>query len=236
MLVVDIHLMFLVNQQVVINSEKLTLDYIIENIWLQQKIVIVLLLLCLFVGVFRFRKLKKPDRIFVWIVFLAICAELISIYAGFVLRIGDYFPYNILTIISFPLFLLYYKKLEVKFPFYLLLFVFLIGVICSFIFENFFTDFFLICPLFGALTVVISIFYYFSNLMQQKHLEHLFKNSSFLFSCGLMIFYLGIIPYFLLSKYIQLSKTSNQIIIIVLNIILYTFYILAFLCSRRKTY
>ncbi len=214
----------------------MTINYIFENLLLQQKIVITLLLLSLAVGVFRYRKLYNPDRIFLIILIISLCAELGSIYLGFFTKIDNYFCFNLLSIFSFPLFLVYYKKLGISFPFYVLLLLFLLGVLYSLIFESFNGGLYFISPLFGAFTIVISIFYYFAHILNNRQLENLSKKSSFLFSCGLMIFYIAIIPFFLLNKYLELTNITYQIIFITLNVILYTFYILAFLCSHRKTY
>lgn len=183
--------------------------------------------------------MNPPDRIFVWVIFLSILTELTPVYFGIYKKMKNfnYFTYNLLIIFSYPLFLWYYRMLKIKFPFFLLLGIFVLGVLYSIFFEDFFDGYYFVSSLFGSLTVVVAIFFCFYDILQKKELENLTKNSTFLFSSGLMIFYLGIIPYFLLSKYLlQLSQMSEHIIIITLNIILYTFYILAFLCSRRKTY
>ncbi len=214
----------------------MTLQDIVQNLWPQQKVVIFLLLLSILVGVIRYKKLYQPDRLFVWLILFELVIELGSIYVNSIIKVDNYFCYNTYFMTIYPLFLLYYKKLGINFPFYTLLSFFFSRLLYSFFFESFKEGLYSITPLFGAITIVSSIFYYFSHLLKTRQLEHLLKNSSFLFSCGLMIFYTASIPYILLNKYLELTHVNHQIIVIFLNIILYTFYILAFLCSRRKIY
>lgn len=213
-----------------------TLQYILENLWSQQKVVIILLFVSFSVGIVRYKNLFQPDKLFLLIIFLSLSTELIAIYAGFFTLYNNFFCYNLLTIISFPIYLFYFKKLNIKFPFSLLFTLLFLANLYSIFFEDFWKEIYSVSPLIGAIVIVICVFYSFSHLLKERQLENLFKNATFLFLSGLMIFHLGIIPYFFLHKYLQLSRTYADIIIIVLNIILYSFYILALLCSKRKTY
>ncbi|MBB4807383.1 hypothetical protein HNP38_002687 [Chryseobacterium defluvii] len=210
------------------------LNDMVSHLWLQQKIVIPLLFIALIIGVFRYNKIRSNDRLFVWVIALALFTEISAIYIGFVLAPQNFFCYNIYTIISFFLYLIYYKNLQIRFPFYLLGGVFLMSIIASFLWEDFYTDLQSYMFLTGACTVIISIFYYFSQLMQKKQIDNLSGSPSFLFSCGLLIFNLGIIPLFLLRKYLDFTNDISRFFVIGLNVVLYIFYILAFLCKPQK--
>jgi len=91
----------------------------------------------------------------------------------------------------------------------------------------------------GAVMVVVWCCLYFRQLMQSSEYIILIRNPYFWISTGLLFFYLGFFFYFsafdyIVYKKIKFSKELFGIISDTLNILLYSCFVIALLCPRKK--
>ena len=210
-------------------------DYVLHQIWTQQYITISLLLITLAVGIFRYKKLANPERIIVWNVALGLLVEVMAIYVGFYLHINNNYCYNPFIIISFILYLLYYKNLEIQLPFWILLALLAVSSSTACYFEGW-TNLSKYTFLAGSCIIIISVFYYFSDLLKRKQVFHLFKTPSFLISCGVLMYHIGVLPFVFFMEHIDFSIEINDTVLVLLNLIINLFLISAFICSNRKNH
>lgn len=177
---------------------------------------------------------------FIWFTFF--CDAFGSFYS-YVLEISDnYFILNFYTIISIPFLLYWYrnyvrnKLLRTAILSFITIFL-LLGLYNLLFFESK-SQYLSILFLCGALFLIISImFYYIEQLFSDQKFS--FKNNLvFWISVGQIIFYLGMIPMISLNKYIMPFLKSNPlsfyIILLTLNVILYSSYIIGFLWHQKK--
>ena len=185
-------------------------------------------------------KTENYFLIFLWITFLC---DSLGTFFGYVLETEEnYIVLNIYTIISIPFLLFWYRALQknkiLKATTLFFIIIFLIFIIYNILYLEFKSEYLSILFLFGAIFLVISICFYF---IEQLFSDTVFKvkhNMVFWISLGQIIFYLGMIPMISLNKYImpflKIDPVIYFVILLVLNIILYTSYILAFLWNEKK--
>ena len=178
--------------------------------------------------------------IFIWFTFL--CDAFGSFYS-YVLEIPDnYFILNFYTIISIPFLLYWYRNLInsllLRTTILSFIIIFLLLGLYNLLFFESKGQYLSILFLCGALFLTISImFYYIEQLFNDAKFN--FKNNFiFWISVGQIIFYLGMIPMISLNKYIMPFLKSNPlsfyIILLTLNVILYSTYSIGFLWHQKK--
>ncbi len=91
----------------------------------------------------------------------------------------------------------------------------------------------------GCLLIVIICFYYFMELFNSPRSEKLLADPSFWICSGLLFFYCCSFPLYAFSNFwfgFKWMRKSFTDIINILNILLYSMFIIAFLCSRTRKY
>jgi len=91
----------------------------------------------------------------------------------------------------------------------------------------------------GAVMIVVWCFLYFRQLLQSSEYIILIRNSFFWITIGLLFFYLGYFFYFSAFDYIVYNKISFNLklwIIIsnILNILLYSCFLIALICQKKN--
>lgn len=90
----------------------------------------------------------------------------------------------------------------------------------------------------GVIGILILLIFYFLNLLKGDAIIYFKKQAMFWISTGLLIGYILIIPLFILRN--NLNKDEMQLFItywrigIILNCIMYTFFGISFLCTKKK--
>jgi hypothetical protein len=86
----------------------------------------------------------------------------------------------------------------------------------------------------GAIGILMLTIFHFYQLLHGDEVLNVKYKLSFWISTALLLFYLGIIPLILLSKYLKIKGLSYNIIIFSLSIILYGCYIIGFIWTKKK--
>lgn len=86
----------------------------------------------------------------------------------------------------------------------------------------------------GAICILILTFLHLFQLLRGDEILVVKYKLSFWISTALLLFYVGIIPLILLSKYLNVEGVSRTIIFISLNIILYGCYVIGFIWTKKK--
>ena len=81
--------------------------------------------------------------------------------------------------------------------------------------------------------LILTVFNHYQLLKGDEVLILKYK-LSFWISTALLLFYMGIIPFALLSKYLDMQGGTNSIILLTLNIILYGCYIIGFIWTKKE--
>lgn len=170
---------------------------------------VILILECLAFVIATYVLIKKNVgicfKLIYAVLFFTVIVELIGKYGHQINRDGiinfenNIGVYNIYELIVFPLlFFLYYNLIKGKNRKYILLFI-IPFVVASFVEGLFFTDYtkqYQTYPfIVGSLGLSVSVVFYFTQILEDGSFERIRNNFFFWLSCGILIYYLGNIPF-----------------------------------------
>lgn len=114
------------------------------------------------------------------------------------------------------------------------LIVYLISLFFSFYYESFFYNLQKINFLTGSLILVVCSFTYFIEILKSEILYSLRRSLPFWITIGNLLFFIGVIPLILLFDKLRITYLSFNIVLAILNTILYTSYIIGFIWMKKK--
>ncbi|MBL0683745.1 hypothetical protein [Aquimarina mytili] len=148
--------------------------------------------------------------------------------------------YNIFFFFSFIyLSSLYYRILrdpKKKKAVYAFIFVYIISFIVGGFYENYMTDFQSIPFITASILFVLQAALYFIEILNSKRILYIKKNLFFWISIGILVYYVGNIPFRIAIKY-YLEKESTTILfslLYVLIILTHICYMIGFIWSDKK--
>lgn len=167
----------------------------------------------------------------VFAILIEIIANLIRIYSPW----KNSFVYNIYIILSFYFFFYwFYTILSKKKISVLLIGLFTVGMIYSIATESFSKTMLSGTLYTGTGIILIFSVMYYSQLLHRIEVLNYLKLQPFWITTGLLIFYLGLLPLQYLLHQEFFDKTVYQFVIMVLNVIMYGCFTIAFLCPIKK--
>lgn len=215
--------------------------------------------LCAFLlSIYYYKNHKSREILYLtWFLGITIFVETVSSYSfllddiSFLSRLKgtnfehNYWIYNIYMIVSCLFYTSFFKwflksKKAIKIL-DILSVVYVIGSIMYLIINGgFFEGYSLFTLLTGALLVLLSIFYYYYEIIKTDSLLKIKKSLPFYVSLGALFFYLFTTPVLIYSIYYRQSfnpefKSVFEIVLYSSSLILYFSYILGFIiCSKKK--
>ncbi len=198
-------------------------------------------LLCAIIGSIYYHKYKdsilKYFLVYLW-------AIVLFEYSGYVTR--EYFNaksngiiFNIFFFLNYMyLSSLYYKIVQHplrKKAILSFLIVYLASIVIGGIYENYVYQFQSIPFITASFLLVIQIAFYFTEILNSKKVLHVKRNLFFWISIGVLIFYIGSIPFRIAINYYVHKGSFNNLFSInyILIILLNTCYIIGFICSNK---
>ncbi|MFC5048776.1 hypothetical protein [Aquimarina hainanensis] len=190
---------------------------------------------------FYFYKYKNSIlKFFSFLLWYTFLNELLGIFiADFISRFNALI-YNIYHIINFLFLFIIYKKTikNIKLKQYIkyFLLIYLIAFFINGFYENYLIEFQTIPHIIGASLMLITIGFYFVELLNSEKVLNINRYLLFWISVGLLIFFVGNIPFRVVRNYYaDLPGISILFLInIVLTIIMNICFIIGFICSSKK--
>jgi len=184
---------------------------------------------------FWYKYKNTAQRGFLGFLAFVVFTEVASVVCISVFHIKSYWVYNLFTIISGSFYLywfysiLRFKKLLKAFSI-----LFLSTIFISLLKESFFSQLWRIPLTTITVLVLVCSTLYFSELLNSDKVIAFKTEQQFWLVTGLLIFYLGFLPLQLLMPYIKIKSHDYLLAIMLLNIIMYGFFTISFLCLRKK--
>ncbi len=208
-------------------------------------------LLASIIGSIYFYKYKHtPVRYLLYLLWYITLTEFTSWYAsendvfGFFDQNGihyNYWFYNLLKIVTFStLFFIYLKSINTKkyqewikifFSIYIIITIVNWSILQSFIFEMSETP-----KIVGSIFLIITILFYFIELLKSDKIVTFHKTLLFWISVGLLLFYSGTIPFTLKTNGYATIPGIHELFLIVyiLAIIMYLIFTFGFIWSKKE--
>lgn len=179
----------------------------------------------------------STERYFFHFLWLTIFIELSGFAWGRYIKTSNIWIYNIYTVISIIFYLLWYKSIIKRIIYRRVItiftFIFITVSLYGFIYESWksYHSYTFIC---GAIFTVLCAWLYFSELLNSNKVLQVKHTLRFWISTGLLLFNVGMIPFMLFSSYFNAYHNYRNVILICLNVILYTCYSLGFIWTREE--
>ncbi|WP_438710368.1 hypothetical protein ACSTS3_15305 [Aquimarina muelleri] len=148
--------------------------------------------------------------------------------------------YNIYYCINFTYLLLIYRHYINNIKYRKLIFAFIliyyIVLIINSFFENYLIEFQSVPYIMAATFIITSISIYFVEILNTEKVLYVKKNLLFWISVGLLLFYIGNIPFRILRNYYE-DLTDAKILVllnVILAVIMNACYIIGFIWSDKK--
>lgn len=147
--------------------------------------------------------------------------------------------YNVYLLINFSFLLVLFKTYVKKTNHKKWILAFLITYITSISIDVFLKDYFLeiqIIPfIIGGIFIIISIFFYFLEILNTNKVLYVSKNLLFWISVGLLLYFAGKIPIRIIRNYWKeiLYFNETRVVEFILGIIMNICFIIGFICSKK---
>ncbi len=195
------------------------------------------------IGIIFYNKYKNDSflKYFIFLISYVAINEVVGLYIKLDNDVNTTIIYNIYNVINFTyLFFLYRhflvstKRKKIVLVFALLYIV--TFIINGFIFENYLREYQRLPYIVAAIFLLITIIYYFIEILYSEKVLHAKKNLLFWISVGFLIYFVGNLPFRILSNYYT-QLTDATILFLVkftLTMILNTCFIIGFIWSDKK--
>jgi len=178
----------------------------------------------------------KYFLIILWfIVFIDLVARFFYLTRGY-----NYIIYNVYHLINFCFLLILYrtavkKKIHKKWILFFLV-VYIFSFFINLFIQNYTTQIQTTPFIIGAITIIVSIVFYFSEVLNTNQVLHISKSLLFWISTGLLLYFVGKIPIRMVKNHWE-EVNNYEIILIVdisLGILMNIFFIIGFICSEKN--
>ena len=193
------------------------------------------------IGSIYINKYKEtPLKFFIILLWYTSINEILVIFHFREISKFNSLTYNIYNVINFTylffLFKYYLSNRKNKVLVTIFLIMYLLVFLINGFFENYLTDFQRLPYILAALFLIITIVLYFIEVLNSEKV--LFANKSLIFwiSVGLLIYFVGIIPFRFLRNYYEYltDATIYFLVIFSLTVIMNICFIIGFIWSNKK--
>lgn len=191
------------------------------------------------IGILNFKKIKGTKvSYFLYILILGLITESLGYYIGYYTQNRNTFPiYNTYYGISFSIYFLFYKsfiksKIEKKLIMFFLISFLIFGIINYTFIQTSFFNFQLNTFIYGTFCFIVIINIYLFDILNSDVILNIKYVLLFWISIGNLLFFIGWLPVFVLSKYLNYDGIWDYITL-TLNIIMHICFILGFLLTKK---
>lgn len=178
---------------------------------------------------------KTPTKVFLWLLVMVLISELLATALKEIFYLKNFAVYNLLTIVTFLIYLNWFKSVNVKQHFVKISFIiFILTIGYSLFVTNFFNELFSIVWFIGAILIMLNAILFYYNLLQNKDVITYSHSPQFWIATGLLIYHIGYLPMLLFKDYIGSNTLYYRLPILLLNFILYGSFIKSFTCFKTQ--
>lgn len=198
----------------------------------------VLQLVAAIVALVYYKKyIQSPEKYFLFFLWYTFLVDLLGGVVGDVFEQDNYWVYNSYMITSFLFYFGWYYTI-LKRPIFKKTVVafggtFIIVSIASLFLENW-QEYYAFTFFVGAVFLLVLTLFHFHQLLNSDEVLIVKYKLSFWISTGLLLFYMGMIPLIFLLEYSSIENLSFTILLISLNLILYSLYIIGFSWTKKE--
>lgn len=195
------------------------------------------------VGLFNWSKLPNyKSKMFFYSILLSLITEILGFLFNSLTGLLSYYLYNIYTYVVFVIYFFilrsilknYYSKILSLVFIIIYTFCFIINVLIQF--EKFGHDVYSGVYSLGVLFFIILSSLYLMELFNSNNILNYKKNIFFWFIIGILTFHVPFMPFMLSLEWFMIDVTTAiyWIILVILNFIMNTFFVIGFIWTEKK--
>lgn len=179
---------------------------------------------------------ETTQRYFLWFLVYVVCHEISGLCYHFFFKGYNDILHNIFTLVSFLFyFWWFYKVLQKRKWFvYILLAAFVITFLNDLVTKNLIENLYLNPVIIGAFCILVLTISYFVELLNTDSITTFARSQKFWIVTGLFSFYIGLLPLLIFHSYLDYGGSFYNIVITVLNAVLYGSIFKGFLCLKKE--
>ncbi|WP_024772282.1 hypothetical protein [Aquimarina macrocephali] len=175
--------------------------------------------------------------------FILIYVALNELLGGYLRDSGisyNYIIYNIYNIITFSYFFLLYrnhlKKKLYKKTVMAFFVIYLLAVLINGFYQNYLNQAQTTPYILASVFLIVSIIFYFIEILNSQKVLYVNKNLLFWISIGLFLYYIGIIPFRIITNSFASADSHNYLFLIkfILVVVMNSCFIIGFIWSNKK--
>ena len=180
---------------------------------------------------------KSTERYFLYFLWFTFLTDTTGFFVGWFFKKDNTWIYIPFMLISFLFYFYWYytiiKKKLFKKIITLLSLLFVIFAIKDMITESW-NYYHISTFIVGAVIIVITSVFYFSELLNSNEVINIKHKLKFWIATGLLLFNVGSVPFMIFSKEFDANSNLRNIILVSLNMILFTCYSLGFIWAKKE--
>lgn len=179
---------------------------------------------------------ETTQRYFLWFLVYVVCHEISGLCYHFFFKGYNDILHNIFTLVSFLFYFWWFYKIlqKRKWFVYILLVAFVITFLIDLITKNPIENLYLNPVIIGAFCILVLTISYFVELLNTDSITTFARSQKFWIVTGLFSFYIGLLPLLIFHSYLDYGGNFYNIVIIILNAVLYGSIFKSFLCLKKK--
>ncbi len=195
-------------------------------------------ILALTLATIHFKKYRhSTERFFLYFLWLTIFVEALGAFVNGVLIQNNIWVYILFGFVSFTFFFYWYWSILKK-PLFKKVIIYLSLLYVIIALKEMFTESWefnhVSSFVAGAIVVIIASVLYFYELLNSDKVLNIKYNLRFWIATGLLLFNVGMVPFIVFSKEFSVHDILRNIILVSLNIILYSCYSLGFIWTKQE--
>lgn len=195
------------------------------------------LLAAILATVFYKKYAASKEKYFVYFLWYVVIGESIGTIFAWVFSIGNTWIYILISFINFLFYFFWYKSIleNKKYKKIITLFtiLFILIAVVDFSTQSWKQNH-VMTYISGSIIIVITSFMYFSELLNSNEVLYIKNKLSFWIATGLLLFNVGMVPLIIFSETFNAHNELRIVIVVSLNVILYTCYSLGFIWCKKK--
>lgn len=182
-------------------------------------------------------KQKLALKFFLGFLIYSLFTEIVGNYCGRILAMNTFYIYNMWNIVNHIFYMLFFLSMikgsfnRIFLKWLLIIYVFIVLIDVIFI-ENFISNGLINVIIIGSLFTVISVMFFFIELLNSDEVFEVNKSLNFWISIGVLMFNIGFIPIIIIAEFISYSGVFKYITLS-LNIIMNLCFITGFIVSKK---
>ncbi|MGB0880302.1 MAG: hypothetical protein ACPGTO_07020 [Polaribacter sp.] len=179
----------------------------------------------------------SKEKYFIYFLWYAVFTDTFGAISAWIFEKNSMWIYILFLFFSYLFYFFWYKSILVNKQYKkIITFFTILFILIAFVdfFNQSWDENHVMTYIAGSIIIVIASFMYFSELLNSREVLNIKNKLSFWIATGLLLFNVGMVPFVIFSEIFDAHNELRIVILVSLNVILYTCYSLGFIWCKKK--